>query len=466
MNVNTLEWVFRTLDRSGELLHGDLAGCERRTWFGATIDTRSECQHRLFFAMKGENTDGHKFAPDALDRGGAAVVVEDEAVTGRIKKAGGVFMRVRSSLRALQELSRAYRDSLKIRVVAITGSSGKTTTKEYVRTILKKKYRVHSNPGNLNNHIGVPLTLLDTDHDQEYLVSEVGANHEGEIEFLSRLLKPDIGVVANVGDAHIGLFGSRDRIAEAKAELFTGIDTQGYAVLPQDDDYIDLLRERARCRVVTFGRGDGSTFRVTAVEEADDEIRFEVNGVPLRITSFATYNVLNACAAFAVGDICGVESDRVRAGLDESEPMAGRARVHKARGVTLIDDSYNANPSSMKAAISALAARTATRRLAVLGDMAELGEFAADAHRELGGFIADAGIDAVFWLGPQGAHVEEGMKASRIEFHDFEEVSALTKSVSAALKSGDVILVKASRAAALDLVVDELRRTSLKEAGA
>jgi UDP-N-acetylmuramoyl-tripeptide--D-alanyl-D-alanine ligase len=312
----------------------------------------------------------------------------------------------------------------------------------------------------------VPLTLLDTDHDNEYLVSEIGANHVGEVDFLSRMLRPDIGVISNVGDAHIGLFGSRDRIAEAKAELFAGIDSQGYAVLPQDDDYIDLLSSSAQCRVVTFGYADNSTFRLSAVEGADDHIRFQVNGEAVKITSFASYNVLNACAAFAVGDICGVESDRVREALGECEPMAGRSRVYRARGLTLVDDSYNANPTSMRAAISALVARAAVRRVAVLGDMAELGSFSDEAHRELGTFIARSGVDVVFWLGEQAAHVEEGMKGTKIEFHGFGKPAGLVRSIAAKLREGDVILVKASRAAALDRVADEIRQTSLKEADA
>ncbi|MEE9270067.1 MAG: UDP-N-acetylmuramoyl-tripeptide--D-alanyl-D-alanine ligase [Candidatus Krumholzibacteria bacterium] len=466
MNVNSLEWARKALENEGELVRSNLHGCEERTWFGATIDTRTDCRQRLFFAMKGERTDGHRFASEALDRGCAAVVADDKDATVAIEDSGRPLLLVRSTLRALQELSRAYRDTLKIRVVAITGSAGKTTIKEYIRIILKKKYRVHSNPGNFNNHIGVPLTLLDTDHDKEYLVSEIGANHVGEVDFLSRMLRPDIGVVSNIGDAHIGLFGSRDRIAEAKAELFAGIDPQGYAVLPQDDDYIELLSGRAQCRVVTFGYADGSTFRLSAVQGADDHIRFQVNGEAVKITSFASYNVLNACAAFAVGDICGVESDRVREALGEFEPMAGRARVYQARGLTLVDDSYNANPTSMRAAISALVARAAGRRVLVLGDMGELGSFSAEAHRELGAFIAQSGIDVVFWLGEQATHVKEGVKGTKIEFYGFDAPAGLVQAVTAKLQEGDVILVKGSRAAELDRFVRELRRTSLKEADA
>lgn len=461
MDVNSLDWVQKTLTDRGELLRGELFGCGDKAWFGATIDTRANCKQRLFFAMKGEKTDGHRFVAAALDRGAAAVVVENKkSIEGRHE---GPYMLVRNSLRALQELSQAYRETLDIRIVAVTGSSGKTTTKEYIRAMLKKKYRVHSNPGNLNNHIGVPLTLLDTDHDMEYLVSEVGANHAGEIDFLSRILKPDIGVIVNVGDAHIGLFGSRDQIAEAKAELFSGIDEGGYAILPQDDDYIDMLSGRAGRRVVTFGYGDASTFRVTAVEETEGAIHFQVNGEPMSINSFGAYNVLNAAAALAVGDLCGVETERVREALAEFEPMPGRARIYRARGITLVDDSYNANPTTMRAAVTALAARPATRRLVILGDMAELGAYSDEAHCDLGAFIGRSGIDAVFWLGKQAPRVKKGMKKSKVEFRGFDEIPGLVASISDTLRSGDLVLVKASRGAALDRVVDELRQTTLKE---
>jgi UDP-N-acetylmuramoyl-tripeptide--D-alanyl-D-alanine ligase len=461
----TLSWVKAVLDSEGRLVASDLAGHDDEPWFGATVDTRAECTHRIFFALRGDRTDGHRFVEEARVKGCSAVVVDDEGAARALSRAGTPFFRVPRALDALQELSRAHRDTLDTRVVAVTGSMGKTTTKEYIRAILKKKYRVHSNPGNLNNHIGVPLTLLETDDDNEYLVCEIAANHVGEIEFLSRLLRPDIGVVTNIGDAHIGYFGSRDKIAEAKSEIFTGIDHEGYAVLPADDAFIDTLRGKAECRVVTFGRAESSTYVVSGVNEEPERISFAINGEPMEVKGIGAYNALNAGAAYAVAELCGVELDRIRGALLETEPIAGRAKLHRGRGVVLIDDSYNANPTSMRAAIDSLGRVGGSRRIAVLGDMAELGAFSDSAHRELGAYIAGGAVDVLYWYGENGRLVEEGFSSRKAkkEFRSYRRIDELIRDLKRVIGTGDVVLVKASRACHLDEVVDGLVETVVEK---
>jgi UDP-N-acetylmuramoyl-tripeptide--D-alanyl-D-alanine ligase len=459
VRTRTLSWIEESLDSAGRLKRSDLYGRENDMWMGATIDSRGDCSRRIFFALGGERTDGHLFVDDARSRGTCASVVEREDVAEALGRARSPFMLVDDVLASLQVLSSSYRDTLDVRVIAVTGSVGKTTTKEYVRLILKKKYKVYANPGNLNNHIGVPLTLLDTDHESEYLVAEVGANHSGEIRFLAGILKPDLGVITNIGDAHIGLFGSRRKIAEAKAELLECIDSEGFAVLPQDDDYFDILNDAAECRVVTFGYDDSSDFRISAIEQDEDRIGFRINGQPLTMRSFGLYNVPNAAAAFAVGDVCGVEVERSCEALAEAEPIRGRARVHRAGGVVLIDDSYNANPTSMRASLESLARVEARRRIAVLGDMAELGRYSDDEHRRLGEFIARSNVDRLYWLGGSGRLVKEGTQSSGKLVRFFESLDDLYDAVQAELKPGDVVLVKASRAASLDVVVGRLRRS-------
>ena len=457
----TLAWALDVLLDAGQLQGSDLAGREGEFWYGASIDSRGDCTGRIFFALKGEKTDGHRYLGAAAGNGAVAAVVDDaSAVTGLEMP----YLLVEDALAGLQELSRAYRQTLDLRIVAVTGSAGKTSTKEYIRTVLKKKYRVHSSPGNFNNHIGVPLTILDTAIDNEYLVSEVGANHVGEIEFLSSMLRPDIGVITNIGDAHIGLFGSRENIARAKSELFTGVDAGGYAVLPEDDEFIDVLKDRAQCRTVTFGEGEASTYRVSHVEEGDEGYRFQVNGEPVAIRRFGRYNVNNACAAYAVGEICGVEIESIRDALLETEPMPGRALVYASDDYTIIDDSYNANPTSMRAAVDSLVARAQGRRVAVLGEMGELGEFSDDLHRELGNYIAEAGIEMVFWLGAQGDVVKEGSVGKKgVDVRVFDSIDGLTTDLKDALAPGDTVLVKASRASQLDRVVAALRADLLGE---
>ena len=467
MKTRTLAWVEATLLESGRLRHAELFDATAAQWRGATIDTRADCSQRIFFALSGEQTDGHRFTEEAVSRGSCAIVVESEDAAKGLARVDVPHFLVDNSLTALQELSRAYRDTLDACVIAVTGSSGKTTTKEYVRMILKSKYRVHANPGNYNNHIGVPLTLLETDADNEYLISEVGANHLGEIEFLAQLIRPNIGVITNIGDAHIGLFGSRDRIADAKSELLSGVDRDGHVVLPRDDDYFDLLKDRSRSRVVTYGFSEDSTYRAGHVEERGDHIEFRVNDEPLSIKSFGLYNVLNACAAFSVGELCGVEADRIRAALHNTEPVAGRAQIHRAANMIIIDDSYNANPSSMKASLDGLSRFPGRRHVAILGDMAELGTYAESAHREIGAYISDVAVDAVYWLGDNGRIAAEACRSAgaSVTFETFDTFEELLRALRRGLKPGDAVLVKASRAAALDRVVERLLRGTVEEAG-
>jgi UDP-N-acetylmuramoyl-tripeptide--D-alanyl-D-alanine ligase len=455
MTVRSLAWVEQALADAGRLRKCELFGRGDVKWHGASIDTRGECSQRVFVAIRGEQTDGHQFAAEARSQGSCAIIVESEDVAADLARVDAPHFLVDNSLTALQDLSRAYRDTLDVRAVAITGSAGKTTTKEYVRAILKKKYKVHSNPGNYNNHIGVPLTLLDADHDTEYLVSEVGANHVGEIDFLTRMIRPDIGVITNVGDAHIGLFGSRERIAEAKSELLAGLGKDGHAVLPRDDDFFETLKDRCACRAVTFGFAEDSTYRLGSIAEHGDVIEFRIADEPLSIKSYGIYNVLNAGAAFSVGELCGVEVSRIRDALAEVEPVRGRAQVHRTPDMTLIDDSYNANPTSMRSAIAGLQRFPGRKHIAVLGDMAELGDYTEPAHRDLGEDIAAATVDVVYWLGHNGSFVEAGMRGRR-PIKIFDSLHELIAALQRDLEPGDVILVKASRSAELDRVVDRL----------
>ena len=461
----TLSWVMTVFESGGRLVAANLAGRADGSWFGAVIDSRSECMNRIFFALRGERTDGHRFVEEAHAKGCSAVVVEDAGVAERLSRLGAPYFHVHSGVEALQELSRAYIQTLDTRVIAVTGSTGKTTTKEYIRGILKKKYRVHSNTGNMNNHIGVPLTVLDTDHDNEYLVCEIGANHAGEIEFLSRLLRPDVGVITNIGEAHIGYFGGRDGIAEAKSEILLGVDPEGYAVLPADDEYFEMLRGRAPCRVVTFGRSESSTYRVSAVADEEETIRFEINGQELEIRTVGAYNMLNAGAAYAVGELCGVESDRIREALAETEAIPGRSKIYRGKGIVLVDDSYNANPTSMRAALESFGRLGAKRRIAVLGDMGELGVFSDDAHRDLGRYAALRPVDILCWYGTNARLVEEGYLGAEPKkiFRSYTSIDDLVGDLKKEIRSGDAVLVKASRVCHLDEVVTGLLVTVLEE---
>jgi UDP-N-acetylmuramoyl-tripeptide--D-alanyl-D-alanine ligase len=458
LSTRTLGWMLRTLEASGDLVHAALHGGDAVSWSGVVIDSRAECADRVFFAIAGEKTDGHRFAADAFRAGSPAVVISLPSAARELEALGAPHFLVRDSRAALTSLSRAYRRLLEARVVAITGSSGKTTTKEYVRAVLRTRYRVHANPGNLNSLVGVPMTILSADEDCEYLVCEAGANQRGEIAMLADLLRPDLAVITNIGDAHVGYFGSREQIADEKASLLRHLGARGHAVLPRDDFYFERLSATVQGKVSSFGRSNRADFRLGEVSFAGGRLTFSVNDEPLSLSAVGEYNALNACAAFAVGDICGVDAARMREAFASVQATPGRGRVHAVAGVTVIDESYNASPASMRKSVAMLASLPATRRIAVLGDMRELGELADELHRSVGVEIAERRIDRVYWLGEYGPAVRDAARAMRpstaVEL--YADMEALVAAVVTDARDGDIVLVKASRGTRLDEFVTGL----------
>lgn len=456
VNTGSLAWVVGVLSHvDGLLVESNLCGREDKPWVGAVIDSRQECSGRIFFALKGENTDGHLFVKDAFGAGCAVVVIDDAGCSQSLADDGVPYVLVRDCLKALQELAWAYRRCLDVRVVAITGSTGKTSTKEYIRQIIKSKFRAFSNPGNYNNLIGVPLTILETESDNEYLVCEIGANQMGEIGFLSEMLAPDIAIITNIGDAHVGMFGSIENIVSAKGEILDSLGPSGCAVLPKDDAYIEQLAERAAVKTITFGTSAQSDYVVTDIKTTEKGLSFAVNGETLSLSSLGEYNAVNASAAFAVGELCGVPTGMIRAALREITPMSGRGRIHHRGGVTLVDESYNASPASMRASLKMLDDVDAARRMVVLGDMKELGVFSQTKHQELGKELAQRTIDRVFWFGSDGSLVNEGFtkNGGRAPFTIHTDIGELVERVADEIRPRDAVLVKASRACNLDQFV-------------
>jgi UDP-N-acetylmuramoyl-tripeptide--D-alanyl-D-alanine ligase len=460
MTKRTLSWVAEVLTKndSCELVEKELCDREDNTWSGAVVDSRADCSGRVFFAIAGENTDGHRYVNNAFESGAIAAVVDDVSVCARLRQREIPYLCVSNSVKALQALAREYRGMLEARVVAITGSAGKTTTKEYIRQVVRSKYRVSASPGNFNSLIGVPLTVLETDSDSEYLICEVGANQTGEIDFLAGLLRPDIGVITNVGDAHVGMFGSVDAIADAKSELLAHVAPQGSVVLPADDPYFDLFKGRSMAKVVSFGRSRQADYELSNVETAGARLSFDVNDIGLSINALGEYNALNACAAVAVGEICGVESSSIVDALADVSPMQGRGKIHNSGGVFIVDESYNASPASMNLSLKTLEGLAASRRLVVLGDMKELGHLSGALHRRLGERLATSDIDAVFWFGEEGLNVRDGFSVAggTGSFRLYESLDTLTRDFIAGIHSGDAVLIKASRAQNLDRVVARL----------
>ena len=434
----------------GTLVRGATSG----TIEAVTTDSRAVPSGSLFVALRGEKFDGHDHAVAAVEAGAAAVMIRaDHRPLGL--PPGAVAIEVDDTLAGLQRLASGYRDALAPRVTAITGSNGKTTAKEFTRAVLSARHRVHATKGNFNNHIGLPLTMLAHDPSASHGVYELGMNHPGEIAALAALAKPDIAVVTFLGTAHIEFFGSREAIAEEKLSLFSALPATGTAVINLESPFPELARARAggrRTLATGIGRGD-----VSAIETgftSDGRARFtavyggETAAVELAVPG--AHMIQNALLALAVGVIEGVPLADGAAALAGCVPGSGRLATRMWKGVAIIDDSYNANPDSMKAAIDTLARRPTTgRRFAVLGGMGELGAHAAAGHAEVGAHAAAAGLDFVAVVGERARGIAEA--AGEAGF--FADHAACARWLAAELRPGDVLLVKGSRGSAMENVL-------------
>jgi UDP-N-acetylmuramoyl-tripeptide--D-alanyl-D-alanine ligase len=465
-SVNTLMGV-----TGGRLLAGD----GDAVFGGVCTDSRCVKPGSLFVALPGDRVDGHEFAVQAVDAGARAVLVTrpaDELVELCLaaSRRSVSVVRVNDALRALQELARYHRSRLHCAVVGVTGSTGKTSTKDLLTASLVRSKRVVATQGNHNNELGVPLTVLSADASTEVLVVEMGMRGMGQIAELCRIAQPTLGLVTNVGSSHIELLGSEENIASAKGELVRNLGSSGAAFLNGDDEHSHRIAESAQVPVTFYGLSDECDVRAENVE-LDPESRpsFDlVSGeerVRVALPVPGRHNVYNALAAAAVALHLGVCSAEVAEGLETAELTGMRMEVVTcASGVTVINDAYNANPTSMRAAVETLASmRVGGRRVAVLGDMAELGSLTELAHFRLGEQVARLGIGELVTVGARAKRIAEGalaegmMGASVQSFADAEDAG---QAVGARLEPGDVVLVKASRVMGLEAVVDRIVSSS------
>ena len=425
----------------GAELHGaDVAVDEVST------DTRSAAPGALFFALQGPNFDAHKVLDDNPRQPLAALVVS------RPVKHPAPYLLVDDTRKALGRLAAAWRQQLDVRVIGLTGSNGKTTVKEMLASICSVEGPTLATRGNLNNDIGVPLTLLRLRPEHRYAVVEMGANHPGEIAWLTALVRPDVALLINAGGAHLEGFGSIEAVAEAKGEIFRGLDEDGIAVINEDSPFAAqwkaLNRER---RIRTFGEAASAHCRVTDFSRP----AFDLHGwrIAPRLRLLGRHNVLNAAAAAAAALAAGLSVDAVEQGLAAVAPVGGRlCRLAGPSGSTLIDDSYNANPASVAAAIDVLAARPG-RRYLVLGDMAELGNEAESLHAGLGTQAKAQGLDGLLTLGPLSAAAAAAFGAGGIAFDDLD---SLVRYLRHLLADDVTVLVKGSRSAAMERVIEAL----------
>jgi len=439
-----------------------IEGCEKNNQkvTGISIDSRTLKKGDLFVALKGDTFNGHQFIEESFKKGATAVVADKKYfVSGNIN-GKGIFLQVNNTLKALQQMAKSYRDVFDIPVIAVTGSNGKTTTKEMIANILSTKYKVAKSEGNYNNHIGVPLSILRWDRKCEVAVIELGTNHFGEIDLLSKISKPTHGVITNIGKAHLAFFDSLEGVTKAKKELLDHLNPDGYAFLNGDDPYLYPLRNICE-NTIMFGFSNRCNLRghdsrvdsegFPSMKIGDKEVKLLIPGM---------HNLSNSLAAIAVTKSLHINEDNIYKILRNYQPIEKRMNIVTIGDMKVINDTYNANPSSMLESLKTLKVVTnkSSRSIAVLGDMMELGSHSKSEHRNIGEKALKIGIDALFCFGDMGEYVYEGALHLGMKniYYYYDKVRLLVDLINF-IKKGDVILVKGSRAMKMEEIIEGLK---------
>ncbi|MCK5148220.1 UDP-N-acetylmuramoyl-tripeptide--D-alanyl-D-alanine ligase [bacterium] len=422
------------------------------------MDSRQVRAGSVFFALPGEITDGHMFIADALKKG-AVLIITDEChpATDKYKDNDRVYA-VKDTITALQAAATAYRSTFDYPVIAITGTNGKTTTKEILTAVLSKKYSVNASPGNLNNHLGVPLSIFQWSMQADMAVVEMGMNHPGEIARLCEIARPTHGVITNIGSGHLAFLKDLDGVANAKSELLEYLSDNGIAYLNGDDP---MLKERIGIvqDCTTFGFSVTNQVKGEVIDSYKNGyygLRFE--NIDMCVPLLGQHNLMNALAAVTIGRSFNVALPEIKKAIEEIVPVKQRMQLSKAGEVKIINDSYNANPSSMHAALKSLAEIECTgKRYAVLGDMAEMGESSESAHQQVGELISELAIDRLYLFGAAMSVAEDS--ANRCGFdhtYHFEEHRSMIEILIKEVQPGDALLIKGSRSMRMEIVAEEL----------
>ena len=441
-----------TLAQLLEAVHGTLLGDFRdENVIVQRVDTDSRTIHpgSLFIPLVGERFDGHAYINAALEGGALGCLTARERESYRPDR---FYIKVASTQRALRDLAAWYKARFPIPFIAVTGSVGKTTTKDMIAAVLSTRYRVLKTEGNYNNNIGLPLTLLRLDRSCEICVLEMGMDRPGEIDYLGEIVQPDVGVITNIGDAHIERLGSRENIFKAKCELLPHIQKDGLLVLNGDDPMLASLRGHTPVKTVFCGQGEGLDYRAQTVGgDGESHILCRLTTPNMdrqvRIPALGEHMIYPALTASAIGEFFGLTADEIQQGLTRFVPTRMRMNILRRDGqITILDDTYNANPQSMRAAISVLADSHSTWKAAVLGDMLELGPFAPALHTEVGKCLGREKIDCLIAVGEMSAYIAQGAQDSGVpQVHhcpDKEGAKALLEQI---IRPDSTILVKASR---------------------
>ena len=468
-NTQPTAWTVNEILKAtgGELVCGNQD--RTRGFAKVSIDSRNISAGDLFVAIVGEVHDGHRFAKDVVEKGVSGLVVAKEKIgelpTSEWQTRQIACIAVTDTQRALGDLAAFHRSRTDVAVVAITGSNGKTSTRQMTAEVVAQKFNTLSTIGNYNNQIGVPLTLLRLAPEYTWAVVELGTNCPGEIARLAQICAPDIGVITNIGPAHLEGLGSLDGVMHEKGQLIEHLKSGGRAVLNADDRRVSKIAERTEKEVLTFGLTKKAAIRASAVQEKVGGISFSLDlpreslTVDLKVPG--QFMVINALAAAAVGYLLELSAAEIKSGLEKFKPAWGRMNIFQtANGIHIIDDTYNANPDSMQAAITTLnSLRANNRSLFVAGDMLELGARSESLHKQVGAWVAVANIDKLLITGEFANTVASGAEDAKMNRDDIftgsrdEILDALRDS----LRPGDWVLIKGSRGARMDIIVEGLK---------
>lgn len=444
----------------------------RQTVNGITWDSRIVFPDNVFLAMPGMRVDGNDFIRGAIQRGAGAIICTRYPSNNDIAVAGEFacpLIVVDDGVEALEKLAGFWRDTIHAIVIGVTGSTGKTSTKDFLRSVFSQKFKTVATQGNQNNEIGVPATILSADEDTEILIVELGMRGLHQIEHLCSFVKPNVAVITNIGVSHMELLGSRENIARAKAELLEALPHTGFAVLNADDEFTPLLRSYSQIKergllVHTYGLSEEAEVRAQDIEyDADACASFNVitkagGNIPVKLPIPGEHNIYNALAAFTAGINFGIDAFDIARGLSETQASGMRMEIiHSDNGTTIINDAYNANPDSMRASLCTLSTlETKGRRIAVLGDMGELGNDEYQLHVDVGTFAAQMDIDMLICIGTLSVGIKSGalaadMDSSRVK--SFTGIEEAQQFLNKYIEPGDLVLVKASRFMELERIV-------------
>jgi UDP-N-acetylmuramoyl-tripeptide--D-alanyl-D-alanine ligase len=430
---------------------------------GVSIDSRKIEKDQLFIPFKGEHSDGHIFVEESIRKGAAAALWQRDVPN---PPAHLPILIVDNCLEALQELARKYRKELQVKVVGITGSNGKTTTKDMTAGLLSIQYKVQKTEGNYNNHIGLPLTVLGLREETEIAVLEMGMSGKGEIEFLTKLARPDAVVITNIGESHLLDLGSREGIAEAKLEILKGLHDGGLAVLHGDEPLLmeRIHRAQGNVQIQTFGRNETNYLYPTEIRQLDKGNQFTINAsdISFELPVLGTHNILNALASMLIAKYFSIPFEKMNEGLSGIKLTNMRMELVEGKhGEKIINDAYNASPTSMMAAVELVSnLQGYERKILVLGDMLELGPQEEQYHLQIGEGLNAGQIDLVFTYGKLGGYIAEGARAVLGEqrVYAFTDKTELIQELEQHVSEQTLVLVKASRGMKLEEIVTSLQK--------